>query len=108
ELLSLPTSPAEEVVDKIRNVSEDGCFLKSQSKQTRSYGYKLEKLLRLLDKSGHAGESGGPGGRHDNDHEDFRQIAIYPTRDELLYTEMPYFRLASEVAETPMEDRARA
>ena len=108
ELLSLSTSPAEEVVESVRKVSQDGRFLKSQSQQTRGYGYKLEKLLRLLDKSGHAGEPGGPGGRHDNDHEDFREIAIYPTRDELLYTEMPYCRLASEVAETPMEDRTRA
>ena len=108
ELLSSPTSPAEEVVERVRKVSQDSRFVKSQSQQTRGYGYKLEKLLRLLDKNGHAGEPGGPGGRHDNDHEDFREIAIYPTRDELLYTEMPYYRLASEVAETPMVDRARA
>lgn len=108
ELLSLPTSPEEEIVDSIRKVSQGGRLLKSQSQQTRGYGYKLEKLLRLLEKSGQAGEPGGPGGRHDNDHENFREIAIYPTRDELLYTEMPYYRLASEVAETPMEDRARA
>lgn len=108
ELLSLPTLPAEEVVGKIRDISKDGCLLESQSQQTRGHGYKLQKLLRLLDKSSHAGEPGGPGGRHDNDHEDFRHIAIYPTRDEFLYTEMPYYRLAAEVAQTPMEDRARA
>lgn len=107
ELLSLPTPPEEEVTDTIRTVVSDGFLLKSPNQQTRDYGHKLEKLIQLLGDGGSSVEPGGPGGRHDNDFEDFREIAIYPTRDELLDTKMPYYRLASEIAEIPMKDRAR-
>ncbi|SPO07334.1 related to ECM32 - DNA dependent ATPase/DNA helicase B [Cephalotrichum gorgonifer] len=108
ELLSLPTLPEGEVVDTIRTISHRGSLLQSANQQTRSYAYKLEKSLRLLGNNGSTSGPGGPGGRHDNDFEDFRKIAIYPTRDELLFTEAPYYRLASDVAETPVDERAKA
>ncbi|KAK5072925.1 hypothetical protein LTR64_000665 [Lithohypha guttulata] len=39
----------------------------------------------------------GPGGRHDNDFEDFRRIAIVPTVDELFSSEHPFLRFAAEI-----------
>lgn len=47
----------------------------------------------------HAGQEEGPGGRHDNDFEDFRQIAILPTVDELASSDPPFMRFAREVDE---------
>ena len=35
-----------------------------------------------------------PGGRHDNDHVDHREISIMPTADELLSKDRPFFRTA--------------
>ena len=35
-----------------------------------------------------------PGGRHDNDHADHREISIMPTADELLSKDRPFFRTA--------------
>ncbi|MBE3041236.1 hypothetical protein IMZ48_01340 [Candidatus Bathyarchaeota archaeon] len=108
ELLSLPTSPAEEVVELIQVIAHEGSLQKSQCPRARGYGYSLEKLVRLLGATGQPGSLEGPGGRHDNDFEAFRDISIYPTRDELLFTKTPYYRLASEVAEVRIEDRTSA
>lgn len=36
-----------------------------------------------------------PGGRHDNDHENFRDIALVPTQNELAYEGKPFLPLAS-------------
>ncbi|KAH9204606.1 hypothetical protein DL95DRAFT_495527 [Leptodontidium sp. 2 PMI_412] len=46
----------------------------------------------------------GPGGRHDNDFADFRQIRIYPTTDEFLFKQ-PYYLRAKEVGEIPESER---
>ncbi|KAJ7857559.1 hypothetical protein B0H13DRAFT_1158865 [Mycena leptocephala] len=40
-----------------------------------------------------------PGGRHDNDHSDFRKIAIFPTADEIACTESPFLRFAAALDE---------
>jgi hypothetical protein len=40
-----------------------------------------------------------PGGRHDNDHADFRKIAILPTADEIACTESPFLRFAAALDE---------
>lgn len=47
----------------------------------------------------------GPGGRHDNDYNDFRRIAILPTVDELTSQEPPFLRLASELDGTEEDSR---
>ena len=107
ELLSSPTPIAEEVLDTIQSVVNDGSLLESKSQLVRSHGYRLQKLVRLLGNTSHARTASGPGGRHDNDFESIRQIAIYPTRDELLCKEVPHLRLASEIAEVPSEDRVK-
>lgn len=42
-------------------------------------------------------ESRGPGGRHDNDLQDFRKVALLPTVDELTSTDPPFLRFAAEL-----------
>ncbi|KIK99652.1 hypothetical protein PAXRUDRAFT_30364 [Paxillus rubicundulus Ve08.2h10] len=51
----------------------------------------------------------GPGGRHDNDHINFRDISIIPTADEARCTKAPFLRHASilddpDAKETRIED----
>lgn len=48
----------------------------------------------------------GPGGRHDNDFEDFRQISILPTADEIASLE-PSFLRPSSVLEDPETEPTR-
>jgi hypothetical protein len=73
---------------------------------TRAYGYKIEKLLQTKSSANPNMVTFSPGGRHDNDFADFRQIRIYPTTDEFLFKEQPYYLRAKEVGETPESERA--
>jgi len=108
ELMSSTALPVEDIKQELLETVNNGSLMKSQNQKARGYGYRLEKLARLLATTGSPNVPGGPGGRHDNDFEDFRKIAVYPTRDELLYTAMPFYRLAADITQVPMEDRARA
>ncbi|PNS16705.1 NFX1-type zinc finger-containing protein 1 [Sphaceloma murrayae] len=68
----------------------------SQSTETRNLNQRIIHVVANLD-SGESMPGNGPGGRHDNDHQDFRKIAILPSVDELNCTEAPFLRLASEI-----------
>ncbi|KAL6920984.1 hypothetical protein FSST1_005010 [Fusarium sambucinum] len=48
-----------------------------------------------------------PGGRHDNDHANFRQVSIYPTSDELTSTDPPSLQRLGEVFDAPMNTRSQ-
>jgi hypothetical protein len=48
----------------------------------------------------------GPGGRHDNDFVNYRDIVILPTRAELLSKERPYYLSAASVAGADATSRA--
>ncbi|KAI1124436.1 P-loop containing nucleoside triphosphate hydrolase protein, partial [Nemania abortiva] len=50
-------------------------------------------------------EGFSPGGRHDNDFANYRDIAILPTRDELMSTEWPFYLRASSITQADAEDR---
>jgi hypothetical protein len=45
----------------------------------------------------------GPGGRHDNDNADFRQIAIVPTAEEIQSTKAPFLRTSDELDDPQTE-----
>ena len=74
----------------------------------RELGYRIRHALDLRGNSNQSpqGQAEGPGGRHDNDHADFRKVRIYPTRDELLSKMQPYYLTASEVQQTEAAKRA--
>src|SRR5258708_1629395 len=65
-------------------------LLKSISPIARSHGSKIVHLR----KTPGAGDDEA-GGRHDNDHADFRKIAILPTPDELGSLQPPFLRHAT-------------
>ena len=97
ELINLPPNKSE----NFRRVAEDnwvqGEFLNSPSFDLRALGQKIKHVLSTLLVPTEEGQEGGPGGRHDNDFTDFRDIAIHPTADEILSKEDPFFRRAEEI-----------
>ncbi|KAK4175047.1 putative AAA family ATPase [Triangularia setosa] len=106
ELLFLPSTANMDVIDDVWAISESKALLKSESHITREYGYMIQKVLRIRGslEDGVAGGA-GPGGRHDNDLADFRRISIYPTTDEFLSTQLPFYQTAVDVRETDLEKR---
>ena len=75
--------------------------------KTKSLGYQIQKALQLRFDGSNSNDPNGPGGRHDNDFADFRDIAVYPTNDEFTSTLKPYYRSADEIAKIGSSDRAR-
>lgn len=105
ELLSLTASADLDVTEDVEDITRHN-LINSEFPETRQLAYKIQKLLqRRKSPIGMAGDINGPGGRHDNDFEDFRKVAIYPTADEFLSTERPFYRQAKEVFEVNMSER---
>ncbi|KAH8646473.1 P-loop containing nucleoside triphosphate hydrolase protein [Tricladium varicosporioides] len=95
-------------LDSIKDSSIIKIIITAESHETRAYGYRIEKLLQVKSSPNPGKISFGPGGRHDNDFADFRQICIYPTTDEFLCNEQPYYLRSKEVEEIPETERAMA
>lgn len=94
ELVSLPgkaSSPYLAVADS-SNILD--AILKSPEGETRILGQKIKHALPLDASELHNDAEAKPGGRHDNDHADHREISIMPTADELLSKDRPFFRTA--------------
>ncbi|KFZ16933.1 hypothetical protein V502_04820, partial [Pseudogymnoascus sp. VKM F-4520 (FW-2644)] len=69
-------------------------LLKSPDGETRILAQKIKHSLSLDSRDLHVDAEVKPGGRHDNDHADYRNISIMPTADELLSRERPFIRTA--------------
>lgn len=109
ELLSLPETAEVDVLADVGSIAQSGLFTQASSPETRKVGYKIQHLLQLRTSPCKKSIDGFvPGGRHDNDFEDFRKVAMYPTTDEFLSNERPFYRRAKEVFETEMSERAAA
>jgi len=81
--------------------------LKSADDATRSVAYRLENVVRTRASGGISSvDDFKPGGRHDNDFEDFRKVAIFPTADELTAKDQPYYLPSQTVLEMSPDVRA--
>lgn len=105
ELLTSSQELELDILSDAQTINQTGRLLQSTTHSTRELAYKIDKVLQLKTASLPTDALFSPGGRHDNDFVDFRQIAIYPTPDELLSDEAPFYRRAREVYETPLADR---
>lgn len=106
ELLPLSKTAEIDVYEDIEAIARGRKFLDAPCPRTRAFGYKIEQSLQLLKSPGSKAEASyAPGGRHDNDHENFREISVYPTTDEFLSVIKPFYRRAKEVFETDMSER---
>ncbi|KND87588.1 NFX1-type zinc finger-containing protein 1 [Tolypocladium ophioglossoides CBS 100239] len=108
ELVSLPPTVEIDILEDVRVIVKGGKVVEAEAHETRELGYRIRNVLQIRDspKQDHQTQAGAPGGRHDNDHANFRKIQIYPTRDEFLCKLRPYYLTAKEVLETDLPDRA--
>lgn len=72
-------------------------ILASPDGETRILGQKIKHALPLDASELHDADGPSPGGRHDNDHANHREISIMPTADELLSKDRPFFRTADYI-----------
>ncbi|KZT43420.1 P-loop containing nucleoside triphosphate hydrolase protein [Sistotremastrum suecicum HHB10207 ss-3] len=106
-LLQLVSLRDAERAGPYRQLAQDPKILdtlvKSRYSQIRAHGALIQHLVTLTKPGSFKGLPYTPGGRHDNDFEDFRKIAILPTSDELESTEKPFLRQASTLADVSSE-----
>lgn len=81
-------------------------LLDSSSIEVRTLGQRIKHVLSTFNLPSGEDTDFGPGGRHDNDFIDFREVAIIPTSDEILSEEEPFLRLA-ETIEDPENNEKR-
>ena len=104
ELISLPGDKALAYYDTARDPLIQTRLLNSAHFAIRTVGQKIKHVLSsLLSPSTIEGHH-GPGGRHDNDFPDFRQISILPTADELTSEEPPFLRVAQAIEDPDNQD----
>ncbi|KAL3607379.1 hypothetical protein FPOAC2_02363 [Fusarium poae] len=91
----------------VEQMMEHQSLLKSQLPEVRRIAYRIDKVIKIFSQPGLTANGVTPGGRHDNDHVNFRQISIYPTRDEFTSTDPPYLQRLGEVFDAPMDTRSQ-
>ena len=94
ELISFPGKASTPYLALASSSNVLGLILKSPDGETRILGQKIKSTLSLNVSEIHCDTEAKPGGRHDNDHVNYREITIMPTPDELLSRDRPFFRTA--------------
>ncbi|KAG2151640.1 P-loop containing nucleoside triphosphate hydrolase protein [Suillus bovinus] len=80
----------------------------SANLEVRLIGEKIKHILSTYCSSAPPSAAHGPGGRHDNDHVNFREIAILPTADEIRCKQLPFLRHSSELEDESGESTRTA
>ncbi|KAL2808249.1 P-loop containing nucleoside triphosphate hydrolase protein [Aspergillus granulosus] len=110
ELLTSSSALQIDVVSDAQKVVDNGSLLQSTISEIRGYGEKIRHILQVRSSNTTAITNLDqiPGGRHDNDQANFRQIAIYPTYDEFRSKEKPFYRCMDEIMQLPAGTRVAA
>lgn len=104
ELISWVENPPINVESIAQDLTERRTLLDSQDGDLRKLGYRIDHILKA--KSSEVRQTDfGPGGRHDNDRTDFRDVSIFPTNDELTSTDLAFYRPANAVSQQPFAER---
>jgi hypothetical protein len=104
QLVSLPADKASPYRELAKDSTVQSPLLESLIQEVRVMGQRIKHILETTATPGQFGMN-GPGGRHDNDFEDIRNISILPTPDELASTEPPFLRRAVDIEECPESTR---
>ena len=105
ELISLPDKRSLPYYDIAQDAVIQERLLNSSEVRIRTIGQKIKHILTTVATPDVSGKE-GPGGRHDNDFLNFREIAILPTADELISQERVFLRVAQEL-EDPDTEKVR-
>ena len=110
-LLQLVSLPGDEA-NPYRPIAQDTTIIDSlvahQNNEIRTIAQKIRHVISAHTLSTFVAEDHGPGGRHDNDFEDFRRIAILPTADEITSKDPPYYRTSDELDDPATIDTRRS
>ena len=104
QLISLPADTAQAYYGIANDPSFHNKLLHSTRLDVRTIGQKIKHIMNTVTNPEQF-QGNGPGGRHDNDFEDIRKIAIMPTPDEIASKEPPYLRRATEIDECSSSGR---
>ena len=99
-LLQLVSLPGDEA-DQYRPVAQDttiiDSLIASSNNDIRTLAHKIRHIVSTHNVGAPVTGDYGPGGRHDNDFDDFRKIVILPTADEITSKEQPFYRISEEL-----------
>ena len=105
ELLCLPAQETTTYRSLAQDTSIQRLLLDSSSLEVRKLGQRITHILSTFNSPNGENTELGPGGRHDNDFVDFREIAILPTADEIVSEEEPFLRLAETIDDPENTDK---
>ena len=108
ELLCQSSGSSGSYLAIAQEFSIQASLLESPDFEVRTIGQKIKQSISSLDTPGVEADEQGPGGRHDNDFADFREIAIHPTADEVRSKEPPFLRLAETLEDPAYKDKRLA
>lgn len=108
ELLCLPLEEIGPYLAIAEETTIQAVFLDSPSFEMRTMGQKIKHVISSLNTPNLNPDERGPGGRHDNDFAEFRDVAIHPTADEVRSTEQPFLRLAETLEDPSYEGKRLA
>ncbi|KAG0697526.1 P-loop containing nucleoside triphosphate hydrolase protein [Suillus ampliporus] len=94
------TAPYRELAGRPNVLSK---LTSSANSEIRLIGEKIKHILSTYGSSAPSSSANGPGGRHDNDLVNFRDIAILPTADEIRSKQLPFLRRSSELEDASGE-----
>lgn len=104
QLMLMPTETAK----PYRAVAEDKAtlylLLNLPHPDGQAIGRKIQNALSTSATVTRFEGGFSPGGRHDNDFVNFREISILPTAEEILSTDRPFFRPASSLDDPEKHD----
>ena len=100
QLIQFPGEQANPYKDLLSTTPILDTLLASENYDIKTIGYEIKHIFNTRQTGVVAGVEFGPGGRHDNDFADFREISILPTPDEILSSKQPFFRTSHIVEET--------
>ncbi|KAK0239336.1 P-loop containing nucleoside triphosphate hydrolase protein [Armillaria nabsnona] len=110
-LLQLILIPSE-VVSPYVPLAEEllPLFIASPHLDVRNIAHNIKNTISVASASAVAitKDDVRPGGRHDNDFPDFRDVAILPTADELASTEAPFLRPGAALDDPSTEEHREA
>jgi hypothetical protein len=103
EILRDLSGDLPDVRDIAERITINESLLGSEHLEVRKLGHKIKHLLENTS----ADTTGtGPGGRHDNDHADYRKIKVLPTADEFSSNDRPFYRRADAIESVKISQRS--
>ncbi|KAF2260255.1 P-loop containing nucleoside triphosphate hydrolase protein [Lojkania enalia] len=101
EILCSHSGEMPYVRDIAERITNDKSLVTGPTLEIRVLGQKIKHVLSST--SSDAAE--GPGGRHDNDHVNYRLVQVIPTPDEFACTGRPFYRRADAIHSAEKESR---